>query len=170
MAETYVKIATVDIASTSTNFVTFSSIPQSFTDLVIKASLRSTKSGFRDDNFSIQPNGATSPFTWIWIYSTGSSTLGSSGTNAYGALYGTAAASTANIFSNAEAYIPNYTRSGYKNISVDNVNENNATANLTNLVSFTWQDTPAITSLTITAGGGNIEQYSSITLYGISKS
>ena len=169
MADTFVKIASVAVGAGGVASVTFNSIPQTYTDLVVKTSARSTKSGNLDDNFSLQPNGSGSNFSWRWVYTNGSSALSANGTNPYGAIYGTAAAATANTFGNSEAYITNYTGSTFKSMSIDNANENNATANIINLVAFLWSDTAPITSLTIDAGGGDIVQYSTFTLYGILK-
>jgi len=169
MADTFVKIAAITVGAGAGTSVTFSSIPQTYTDLLIKVSARSSKGGTNIDNFSIQLNGSTSNFVFRSLYGTGSSVGIDSGTNVYGALLGTAATATANTFGNAEAYILNYTSSNYKSMSNENANENNATSALSNLNVSLWQDTTAVTSITIGAGGGNIEQYSTFTLYGILK-
>lgn len=77
---------------------------------------------------------------------------------------------TANTFNNLSAYIPNYTASNFKQIISDSVGENNsATDNLINLSSCLIRSTSPITSLTFSANGNSFNQYSTFTLYGITK-
>jgi len=64
-------------------------------------------------------------------------------------------------------YIPNYTSSNAKSASIDGVSENNATASYQTIDAFLWNDTSAITSITLTLSGGNFAQYSSASLYGV---
>ena len=75
---------------------------------------------------------------------------------------------TANTFSNNSIYIPNYTGSNNKSVSVDSVYENNATTAGQHLVSGLWASSAAITSVKLTEGfGNNWVQYTTATLYGI---
>jgi len=73
---------------------------------------------------------------------------------------------TANTFASAEIYIPNYTSSNYKSLSVDFVGENNATTSYQYFTAGLFSNTSAITSLVID-GTDNFVQYSTATLYGI---
>jgi hypothetical protein len=66
-------------------------------------------------------------------------------------------------------YIPNYASSNYKSFSIDSVTENNGTVAYQIMHAGVWSNTAAITSLTITAAGGNLAQYSTATLYGVYK-
>jgi hypothetical protein len=75
---------------------------------------------------------------------------------------------TANTFSNGEIYIPNYAGSNYKSWSSDAVTENNATSADMSLVAGLTSITAAITSITIAGAAGNLVQYSTAYLYGVS--
>jgi hypothetical protein len=72
---------------------------------------------------------------------------------------------TSNTFSNLEMYIPNYTLTVNKPLSVDSATENNATEAYRTAIAGLSRNTAAITSITITA---NITTGSSFYLYGIS--
>jgi len=57
-----------------------------------------------------------------------------------------------------------------KSISADAVEENNGTTAFAGLSAALWSNTAAITSITLTPQTGSYVQYSTATLYGISKS
>jgi hypothetical protein len=153
--------------NTTTASITFSSIPQTYTDLLVLVSARGDAGGQRDCYISF--NGSTSNFTNKLIEM--SNNLVSSGTTAryIGPVSGTT--TTANVFSNATIYIPNYTGSTYKSFSGDFVAENNAQG--TNAITLTaqlWSNTAAITSIGFAPSSGSFIQYSTFYLYGISNS
>ena len=153
--------------ATTTASVTFSSIPQTFTDLLVLVSARGDAGGQRDCYISF--NGSTSNFSNKVLDM--SNNIVSSGTPArnIGAVSGTT--TTANIFSNAAVYIPNYTGSTYKSFSGDFVAENNAqSTNVILLSAQLWSDTAAITSIGFAPSGGSFIQYSTFYLYGIKNS
>jgi hypothetical protein len=83
--------------------------------------------------------------------------------------------STSNTFGNSSIYIPNYTGSTAKSVSIDSVGENNGTASEQIISAALWNNTAAITSITLTSlddnlnPSGNFAQYSSVSLYGILK-
>ena len=76
---------------------------------------------------------------------------------------------TANTFNSTTFYIPNYAGSTNKSFSFDQVNENNTTAANQVLGSVLWSNTAAITSISLTSPGYNFVQYSTASLYGITK-
>lgn len=169
MPVTYVSIASITVTGSSTSDVTFSSIPQTYTDLVLRMSMRLDVSGV-GNNTAISFNAlSTNIFSGTYIFGNGS-TASSGRYTASNAFYarvpGTGA--TANTFSSNEIYIPNYTGTAQKPISQFNVVETNATA----ADIFAWADlanlTAAITSLTI--AGNNFVAGSSFHLYGIKSS
>jgi hypothetical protein len=142
-------------------------IPQTYTDLKIVVSARGTYSG-PGNSHSISLNGSSANFTSRLIQGSGTGTPVSGTLTQYiGDIV--AANATANTFSNAEIYIPNYTSSNYKSISVDSVTENNATTAYATLVGLLWSNTAAITSITLTNDNGNYVEGSTFYLYGISK-
>jgi hypothetical protein len=155
-------ISTVTTSGTTYD-ITFSSIPQTGTDLYVVCSLRSIQSAL--DFFKIVPNGVAP--THRWLYGNGSSA--SSSTNATqltnvipGSSY------TGSTFGNISAYIPNYTGSTQKSISIDAVAENNATATGMAI-------SAALSSTTSPITGLNISMYdafaagSTVSLYTITK-
>ena len=165
MANTYELIAS-QLLTTTTASITFSSIPSTYTDLKIVASVRSN--GASEDYSSISINGVTTGFTSIYVQGNGSSA--SSGSLArWGGNY-SAANNTANTFGSAELYFPNYLSSTYKSYSVDNVTETNGTTAYAGLVAGLWSNTSAISSITLTANGGSYVAYSNFYLYGIKNS
>jgi hypothetical protein len=77
----------------------------------------------------------------------------------------------ANIFSNNEIYIPNYTVSNFKSFSFDSVVENNVVGGETYNVlgSGLYRNTSSITNLTLSTSGSGFAQHSTFSLYGITK-
>ncbi len=146
--------------------ITFSSIPTTFTDLVLVCSLRSD-SGNAD--IGIKFNNSTASFSNRYLFGNGSSPA--SGT-VYGNYVGEAARSTytASTFGNFAVYIPNYRSSTAKSYSSDAVSENNATTAIQAITAGLWNVTDAITQIDLyQLNGSNLVQYSSATLYGVLK-
>ena len=169
MATTFTLIQpAVVVGSGGQSSVTFSAIPATYTDLVIKCSVRtnSTGAGYRVvANF----NGSTSNFSGRYLYGGGSGTPGSGTTTTeiLGFVDGTT--ETANTFASTDIYIPNYASSNYKSVSTDTVMENNATQAYSAFVAGLWSNTAAITSINLAPEtGGLFVQYSSFYLYGVS--
>ena len=168
MANTYELIAAVTVPSAQAT-IDFTSIPSTFTDLVLKVSARTSESNTYS-GVSLSFNGATTNRSYRLVYGAGSgsgaSESGTSLTN-YGVNGSTA---TASSFGNLEWYIPNYANSGiYKSVSSDGVSETNATAALANLAAGLWSSNAAITSISIAvnSGGATFQQYSTAYLYGV---
>lgn len=165
MAITYEAIATTTVGAGGTSSIDFTSIPGTYTDLVVKYSIRqSNATAF--STLQITFNGSTSTFTGRYLEGDGS-TVTSATTPARFIGYLNAATSTANTFSNSEIYIPNYAGSTNKSFSVDYAGENNATLSYLGLLANLWSTTSAITSISLVPSTGNISQYSTATLYGI---
>lgn len=174
MATTFNKIASVTVGAGGTSSIDFTSIPSTYTDLCVKLSLR----GSNNDpyiNLLTRFNGATSGYETRRLYGySGSGTgTGSDGNSGLTYLYGGAAsanAATSNTFGSIEFYIPNYAGSNQKSYSQDVVGENNIGIALQQLISGIWTSTSAINQITFYNEYGNFMQYSTATLYGISKS
>ena len=167
---TFYKIETVTLSGTASS-INFTNIPQTYTDLLIKASLRSTRSDVVA-GMLLNVNGSSSGFaTDKMVYGTGSSE-GSTFSGSNYIAYINADTATASTFGNLDIYIRNYTTSdSYKSISVDALTENNATAAYSTLWSPAWNSSSPITSIGIqSANSANLMQYSSATLYGIKNS
>jgi hypothetical protein len=165
MPVTYKKIASVSLTGGAAASMEFTSIPGTYTDLVILMSARSVSG----DSFgAIEFNGSTAGYTSIRLSGDGSSAGSASRTDSL-AMIQTNSARTASTFGNTTIYIANYAGATNKSVSVDFVEENNATTALGALTAFLWSNTAAITSVKLT-DGSDYAQYSTATLYGISKS
>jgi hypothetical protein len=170
MANTFELIASYT-ASGSVASIDFTSIPSTYTDLCLKFSIRTSRTGSVEDAIRIQFNGSGgTAYTSRMIYGSGS---GAGSTNytssAYTVSFSTSTAdSTANTFGNGEMYIPNYAGSTNKSTSTDLVSENNATAATAGLNAGLWSNTAAINQITITSNSSsNLVQYSTAYLYGV---
>jgi hypothetical protein len=158
-------IQTVTVGAGGAASIDFTSIPQTYTDLVVKVSVRQTTGSFPTLFFYF--NGLTTNRSFRSLYGTGSSAISSNGTDAIAGLT-TGSSETANTFGSFDIYIPNYAGSTNKSASADGVSENNATTSYQFLVANLWSSTAAITSLTLLTGG-TLAQHSSASLYGITK-
>jgi hypothetical protein len=171
MPNTYTLLETITVGAAGASSVTFNSIPQTgYTDLVVKASVRTDRAGTGGDglNFTFNGSGGTA-YSDKALRGDGASATSFSDTSA-AVIYGTradSAGNTANSFSSQDFYIPNYCSANYKSVSVDGASETNATTAYAELVAGLWSNTAAITSIGISALG-TIQQHSTFSLYGVS--
>lgn len=160
------KIATVTIGAGGAASIDIQSIPGTFTDLMLVVSSRNATSG--PEHCLIGVNGSTANFTGRYLIG---STNAETGTYAryLGNQMPTSAA--ANTFSSAQVYIPNYTASTNKPISSEIIGYRTDRSSFTaGIASNLWSQSGAITSIQITnESSANLAQYSSATLYGITK-
>lgn len=170
MANTYKKIASVTVGSGGASTIDFTSIPGTYTDLLLVSSVRTSRAAYHE-SLTMSFNGLTTNRTNRRIYGDGSGVGSTSDTIMYGG-QAAGATATASTFGNSATYIPNYAGSTYnKSSSNDAVSENNATNALAMLNANLWSSTAAITQITLTPeNGGTIQQYSTATLYGIKSS
>jgi len=171
MALTYVAIAKTTVSS-AVHSVTMNNIPNTYTDLLVKFSLRSDY-GFNYHEGQFIFNSVTANYSQRLLVGDGSSAnsyTGSGAAAATWALVMNGSISTSNTFSNGEIYIPNYASTTVaKSWSTTAVTENNATAAATWLVAGSNSSTAAISSLTFYAWQGfiNFVSGSTFELYGI---
>lgn len=164
MPNTYTLISSATVGSGGAASIDFQSIPATYTDLVVKWSTRNNSG--RQVTFKL--NNVTTNQTYRIIYADGASAASESGTRIFG--YSNGSTTTASTFCNGEAYFPNYTSSEYKSISIDSVEENNATTAYSTLSANLWSSTSAINQITIIPQDGtSFDQYSTARLYGILK-
>jgi len=141
--------------------VTFSNIPQNYTDLKLVYSIRNTNTNnYQTMNF----NGSTSNFSQRELQGDGSSAGSGSRTDSLIRASVVPSNFTASTFSNTQIYIPNYTSSLYKSFNVKTIVENNSTTGYTWMISGLWSNTSTISSIGITS---SMAAGSSIYLYGI---
>jgi len=170
MATTYEAIATVTVGSGGAANIEFTSIPATYTDLVVRLSARCSFAGITG-NLAIEFNSSSASFSRRTARGNGSAASSTSGSDNYiGDIVGNDA--TGSTFSNNEIYIPNYTGSNNKSYSVDLVTENNATEAWQYFVAGLWSNTSAITSIKLLpfSQSWTFNQYSTATLYGIKNS
>jgi len=181
MTTTMQLIAKQTVGADGASSVTFSNIPQTYTDLKVVLSLRGDTAGAYGQVLGLQFNGTTSGYSAKDVYGQGSGTPTSGSyttTTIGGVAYArlgdggiTTPTQTSNTFINGEMYIPNYTSSNYKSFSYDFVPENNGTnVYNTTLLAGLWSNSAAITSIKFAPANGNFVEFSTFYLYGISNS
>jgi hypothetical protein len=143
----------------------FTSIPQTFTDLLFVVSTRNTVDNAEATLFM---NGADTLTSMRRLQGNGASA--SSSTLASTDVFPIPASTyTANTFGNVSFYFANYTISGNKSFSFDAVTETNATTSFQTLGAGLYTGT-AITAVGFyNLGGGNVAAGSTASLYGILK-
>lgn len=172
MANTYELIASNTLTSSAAS-VTFSAIPNTYTDLILRVSVRGT-AGAVGQSLNLQFNGsggtAYSATRLRGDGSTASSNRTSSTDQIYLSQTVNGSTSTADTFGSAEIYIPSYTASQNKPLSNFAAAENNATQAYNTTQAGLWRNTAAINQIEILAGGDNFVSGSSFFLYGIKNS
>lgn len=175
MANTYTLIASNTLSSSAAS-VTFSSIPNTYTDLVLRFSARASGSGSLA-GLAIKFNGSTTSIysnTNLLAYSaSGTSDRTTNAASIPATDNITDGGGTANTFSNNELYIPSYTASQNKPTSLSSVVEKNTVTNFEWLVytgAGLYRDTAAISSIALTTNAGSFVSGSSFFLYGIKNS
>lgn len=167
MANTYELISNYTVGPSGIAAISFTSIPQTYTDLQLSVSGRLNDA----INSAVMTfNGSTSGYASQLVYPDGSSTGSSNGGSTGIAMYVDPSSYTASTFSNTTIYIPNYAGSTHKVTSMESTAENNGNSAMW-LSAGLWANTSAITSITITASSSlNFVQYSTAYLYGIKNS
>jgi hypothetical protein len=169
MANTYRLIASSTVGSGGSSSIDFSSIPSTYTDLLLKVSARTDDTVNDSDTIVIRFNGSTSNLSARALYGSGSAAASLTRTTNSNVAWTDTDVNTASTFGNAEWYIPNYAGSTNKSVSNDAVQENNATAAIASLSAILWSSTSAINQITLVSGNGkNFKQHSTAYLYGIS--
>lgn len=173
---TYTLINSQVLASSATS-VTFSSIPSTFTDLVIRSSARHNGTGGNIWYMGVQFNSVTTGlYSETFLVADMTNVIGTNNVNSlpFDVHAGNLVQNnyTANVFSNTEMYIPSYAGSTNKVWSAAFAGENDA-ANY-NYIGYNAglaRTTEAITQIILKPNGsvGGFSAGSSFYLYGISK-
>lgn len=160
-------ISTVTVGAGGAASISFSSIPSTYTDLVIVLSARDTgTNGAAIITFN--GDATTTNYNRRYLSGNGSSASSSSANNLIYALIPTSAF-TVNTFGNVNFYIPNYSGSTTKSVSIDAVTESNSATSYQDIWAGLWSGTSAISSVSFTKSAGTFDQYSTASLYGILK-
>jgi hypothetical protein len=175
MANTYALISNITVGSGGASTIDFTSIPQTFSDLCLRVSIRTSAADVNDGGTLIFNNDSGTNYSRRQLYGDGSAAGSDSGTGLsyiqLPPLNGNG--STANTFSNGEIYIPNYTSTVVaKAPSNDGTQETNDATSYMGIIATIWNPgtQAAINRITISCGSGTFLQYSTAYLYGIKNS
>ena len=168
MPTTYTLISSNVLSSIAAS-VTFSSIPATYTDLVVRFSTRADTSN--QINLTVNATSGGTAYSWTRLRGNGSTTA--SGRSSNDSSFGLPGASvetaaTANTFSSGEVYIPSYTASQSKPMGSFNTQEDNSTTSFINTNAGLYSSNTAISEIKLAAASGNFVSGSSFYLYGIS--
>lgn len=161
-------VSTVTVGSGGAANILFTSIPQTGTDLFVVYSLRSDRAALTDIGGPVPNEDILNTFTFRSLIGNGAAA--SSSTSRPAPING--ASTTSNTFSSGTYYIPNYSTSSTSHSgSGDVVIENNATTGYQGIGAdkFNYTSARAVTTLTIQVGYGPLQQYSTASLYTITK-
>jgi hypothetical protein len=169
MANTFSPIASITVGAGGAATMEFTSIPQTYTDLYIVYSCRSTNTATNWNNMKLAFNSSTANGSWQYgaMYNNGLAANNVAGQVEVWINFG---ASTANTFSNSSVYINNYTSSNNKAMNIETVAEGAAQDLIVGFVGGLWSNSSAITAISVTPSSGNFAQYSTAYLYGIKNS
>ena len=174
MASTYSLISGQTLITTAAT-ITFSSIPATYTDLQLVASMRSDYVG-AFDAFTLQFNTDTATnysFTRLDGSGNGGNATASGISSSAPTIVGTitGAGATASTFASVKIDIPNYLIASNKQIRTDSVSEQNVTTANMEANAYLWRNTAAINQIVINRQTGTVFNIgSSFYLYGIKNS
>jgi hypothetical protein len=165
MPVTYTPIATSTVSGSSTAVVTFSSIPSTYTDLIVVSNISSSTSLY---SLYGQFNGdVAGNYSWTYAYGDGTTTASGRFANAGGFIASYYVTPTPSFDSNAITHIFNYSNTTTYKTVISRGNSNSGTYPGTEMSVSMWRNTAAINSVTIYQGAGNMIAGSTITIYGI---
>jgi len=172
MANTYTLISSVTVGSGGAANMEFTSIPATYTDLLLKLSVRSNRANVTD-NFSVVRFNEDSGANYSIRRLRGNGSVAFSNMtslvtqlNIDATIPG--ANATASTFASTEIYIPNYASSNNKSIQFDSVGEDNVTQAFQFLTAGLWSNSSAISSIKLFSNNANYTEHSIAYLYGIS--
>jgi hypothetical protein len=172
MAKTYTLISS-NVLTANAASVTFSSIPATYTDLVVRGSTRVSASTPVSLQFRYNASSGGTDYSYVNLRGNGSAVSSdtvSGNDSGAGAYANTVSTMTANAFSSWEFYIPSYLTSSKKPSSFISAQETNATAANINTATNLWEGTAAITSIAFALSANDFVSGSSFYLYGIKSS
>jgi hypothetical protein len=162
MTSTYEKIASTTLGSTAST-VTFSSIPATYTDLVLISNVKA--SGGNCYPYIRLNSDTGTNYSYTYMSGTGSSALSGRASNtAVNFMYGYSYATTANNNFNSLIQVMNYsnTTTNKTMLSRSNNAENSSDTGV-----GLWRNTAAVTTVTMVGNSNDFAAGSTFTLYGI---
>lgn len=169
MATTFTAIATVEIPAGGQPTIDFQNIPSTYTDLLLLISAREETAA--SATLVIDINGSSANRSEIKLQANASSTPTSSSTSDF-QIIAEPSNFTTNAFGSASFYIGGYASNTTKNIGSESFAVHNSSNDpLSRMTAHRWNSTSVIDRVTIKINpgttGGDINQYSTTTLYGI---
>lgn len=163
-ASSYESIATSVLTGTASS-ITFSSIPQTYTHLQIRATMLNASNLY---SIKLQFNSDTATnYSCHQITGTGAAVPVGAETNVGIVLIGVGAVNTTSYTAGMVTDILDYTNTNkYKTVRSISGGDGNGSGQV-KLCSANWRSTSAITSIYINADGSNFNQYTHFALYGI---
>jgi hypothetical protein len=169
-------LITSQTLASSAASVTFTSIPATYTDLVLRASTRISDTGRSFIKVTFNSDTATNYSDTVLQFNSfagGVESIRDTSNNYLSRTYTDNATNTANTFASWEFYIPSYTVSQNKPVSTVFAREENAASTDVDygVTAQLWRNTAAITSIQITNfSTTTFNTTSSFYLYGIKNS
>lgn len=158
---TYTPIATTTLGSSQASY-TFTSIPNTFTDLVLVCALATDNPSSINLNVGNGSVDTGTNFSWTYLYGNGSSASSSRGSS--DSRIFAMATSTGGSQSTLIVHLQNYANTSTYKTTISRGNETSwgtiATVGL-------WRNTAAINQIRILANGNNLNAGTTLTLYGI---
>ena len=171
VTNSYESIATVTVGSGGAANIEFTSIPSTYTNLQIRGIGRSLEANTGVDVMYLRFNSDTgSNYAWHQLVGSGSSasSTGASSTTFMRGGYIALNSEPANVFGGVVIDIVDYQNTNkYKTVRIlSGTDYNNARGGIS-FNSGLWQNTNAITTITLQPSAANFAQYSQFALYGI---
>ena len=161
MPKTYEPIATQTLGTASSS-VTFSSIPQTYTDLVLIVFVKSNS--INDDMFMQFDSDTAGNYSHTVVRGQGTSASSSRGTNVTGARFSDQGSPRTTDSCTSIIHLLNYSNATtYKSVLA---RSNNASVGVDMFASI-WRSTSTIDSIKVYPASGNMAVGSTFTLYGI---
>ena len=161
MAATYEPIATYTVSGSSTSVITFSSIPQTYTDLIVVEQATASASAYSTVYFNA--DNASTNYSKTLLFGTGTSAISNRDSNQ--ATFASFDYISSGSTPNAHVYqINNYSNTTtYKTLLMRYNISNDGVGALIGL----WRSTVAVSTITFTRSSGTYTAGSTYTLYGI---
>jgi hypothetical protein len=170
MAVTYEPIATNTVTGSTVASVTFSSIPSTYTDLVLVSYVRVTKAATTNDDVLVTLNGVNTGDLYSNTYAYGSGSTAGSGRvtsrNSGYWLYSPAANATSGVFETNILNLMNYSNT---TTFKSGVSKSASMSDSAAMRAVLWRSTAAINSIAIATSTGSVYFVAgtSFSLYGI---
>jgi hypothetical protein len=162
------------VAAVPTGSLRFTSIPGSYSHLMLKGIMRADDSGVR--YLVLQLNGDTSSnYYFQWVYSSNTGAAGNPGAGVGSVIAGQIndAGGTPNWGSPVEIWIPCYANTNWRRTlhgsvgRLQGVNDTSPNQYQEQVFNGVWNSTNAVTQLDVFVNIGNVAQHSFMSLYGV---